>query len=211
MLPSHYRILEITLVLITAICKFIFMDWLEWRLQYVVVVVVFWTLYVILRRYTQPDVFKEWGFRTDNFRAAFKTLFPIGVLLALTCFVLGWFNDSIIITWHFIPIVMIYPLWGVIQHFLLISLTTGNLKRLQGNSARPHLAVFVSALLFAAVHYPWWWLVLATFILAIIYGYVFLKTPNLYALGLFHGWLGAICFFTLVGRDPYLEALNSIL
>jgi len=42
-----------------------------------------------------------------------------------------------------------------------------------------------------------------TFVLALVYGY--LKERNIYVLGFFHGWLGAICFYTIVDRDPFVE------
>jgi len=44
-----------------------------------------------------------------------------------------------------------------------------------------------------------------TFVLALVYGYLFLKERNIYVLGFFHGWLGAICFYTIVDRDPFVE------
>jgi uncharacterized protein len=51
---------------------------------------------------------------------------------------------------------------------------------------------------------------LGTFILALLYGYIYLRSRNLYVLGLFHGWLGALFFYTVVGRDPFAEVFGKL-
>ncbi|HQX31109.1 MAG: CPBP family intramembrane metalloprotease [Flavobacteriales bacterium] len=65
--------------------------------------------------------------------------------------------------------------------------------------------IVLTATLFSLVHYPFVWLMIPTFVLALVYGYLFLKERNIYVLGFFHGWLGAICFYTIVDRDPFVE------
>jgi len=39
---------------------------------------------------------------------------------------------------------------------------------------------------------------------------LFLKYRNLWALGLFHGWLAAVFYFLALGRDPWLELIGTI-
>lgn len=50
---------------------------------------------------------------------------------------------------------------------------------------------------------------LGTFLLALFYGYVYLRVRNVFMLGLFHGWLGGLFFYTVVGRDPFLEVFGK--
>ena len=50
---------------------------------------------------------------------------------------------------------------------------------------------------------------IGTFILALLYTTVYLRERNLFALGLFHGWLGALFYYTVVGRDPYMEVFRQ--
>jgi hypothetical protein len=51
---------------------------------------------------------------------------------------------------------------------------------------------------------------IGTFFLAMFYGFIYSREKNIYALGLFHGWLGGLFYYTVVGRDPFLEMSNRI-
>ena len=61
------RVFELIAVTITAIGKFVFMDWLDHRLFFVSTIILFWSTYVILRNRSQNGILKQWGFRKDNF------------------------------------------------------------------------------------------------------------------------------------------------
>jgi hypothetical protein len=61
------------------------------------------------------------------------------------------------------------------------------------------------------LHYPSIWLVIGTSILALFYGYIFLKGRNVYVLGIFHGWLGGLFYYTVVRRDPFAEVFGRYL
>ena len=49
-----------------------------------------------------------------------------------------------------------------------------------------------------------------TFILALFYGYVYLKIKNIYALGIVHGWLGALFYYTVVNQDPFADVFLKV-
>ena len=49
---------------------------------------------------------------------------------------------------------------------------------------------------------------IGTFLLALFYGMVYLKTRNVWVMGILHGWLGALFFYTVVGRDPFAEVFG---
>jgi hypothetical protein len=42
-------------------------------------------------------------------------------------------------------------------------------------------------------------------------GVVILRIRNVFVLGIFHGWLGALFFYTVAGRDPFLEVFGKLL
>jgi uncharacterized protein len=67
------------------------------------------------------------------------------------------------------------------------------------------IIILITAILFGLLHYPFYWLILGTFVLALLYGWIYLKARNVYVMGLFHGWLGALFFYTVVGRDVFAE------
>jgi hypothetical protein len=210
-ISNKTRIFEIIAVIITAGGKFIFMDFLKLRFPFIVTVTVFWICYVLYRRNKNPDVINYWGFRTDNFMKVVRIILPFAVFSLILFVALGFYQNTINITWHILPLLVLYPAWGLVQQFLLIALTAGNLYDLKNKSISKGMIIIVSALLFGAIHYPYVWLMIATFVLAILYSLLYLEQRNLYALGIFHGWLAAIFFYTIVNRDPFMETFGPLL
>jgi len=204
-ISNKRRILEISAVVLTALGKFIFMDFLQWRIGFVIVATLSWVAYIFYRYRRQEEITKYWGFRLDNFNSVTRKILPFGILAVLIFVSIGFIRGTIHISWHIIPILILYPIWGIIQQFLLIALTAGNLQDLKGRNMNKWFAILFSALLFALLHYPFLWLIGGTFILALFYGYTYLREKNIYVLGLFHGWLGGIFYYTVLNRDPFLE------
>lgn len=205
------RLLEIAAVLLTASGKFILMDWLQWRLPFIVVAILGWTIYVIIRQQRIPGITQYWGFRRDNFAQALKLVLPFAVTSVITLFVIAYNRGTVDLTWHIIPILVLYPVWGTIQQFLLMALIAGNLKDWKAWKFPDATIIFATALLFGMLHYPYYWLIAGTFILALFYGYLYLRIRNVFVLGIFHGWLGALFFYTVGGRDPFLEVFGKLL
>lgn len=199
------RAIEIAAVFLTGLGKFVFMDWLQWKLPFILIAILSWCTYVLLRRKQVPGILHYWGFRADNFRDVLKLILPFGVSAIIIFFVIGFFLHSIVMTWHIIPILILYPIWGTIQQFLVIAIVAGNLKDFRHKNISDAVIVFVTALLFGALHYPFYWLILGTFVLALFYGCIYLRARNVFVMGIFHGWLGALFFYTVVGRDPFAE------
>jgi len=197
-------------VMLTAAGKFVFMDYLNWRFAFAAAVIVAWSVYIISRYRNDKEILKYWGFRMDNFMLVVRKILPVGVLSVIAFFAIGFYQNTINITWHIIPILILYPSWGVIQQFLLIALMVGNMSDLKGEHLNNWAIILFSALLFSSIHYPFVWLMIGTFFLAIFYGFIYLREKNIYALGLFHGWLGGLFYYTVVGRDPFLEMFNKI-
>jgi len=80
LISNKIRILEISAVILTALGKFLFMDYLNWRLPFIVTAIIFWSCYVFYRSKTKPGITKYWGFRTDNFNKVAMTILPFGAL-----------------------------------------------------------------------------------------------------------------------------------
>ena len=204
--------LEIAGVIATAAGKFIFMDFLDLKLPYIILVIIGWSVYVGYKTKLQPGILAHWGFRIDNFWAVMRMLAPFAIISVSAFIVIGIWRDTLNVTWHIVPVLFLYPIWGTIQQFLLIALVAGNWQDLRGAKARfETIIIFVTALLFAAIHYPHYWLMFGTFVLAIIYGFTYLRSRNLFVLGIFHGCLGAIFFYTVVGRDPFAEVFGKLI
>ncbi len=205
------RWLEIVAVVLTAVGKFIFMDILNIRLPFVAVVVVAWSGYVIYRYKKDKNVLKDWGFRLDNFKTVLKYMLPFAIVSIVGFVIIGSIQGTINVTWHILPLLITYPIWGSIQQFITIGLIAGNLNQLKSVKLHKTFIVVITAVLFSIVHYPSVWLMIGTFILALFYGYVYLKSKNIYVMGLFHGWLGALFYYTVVNKDPFEEVFLSLM
>ncbi|GAB7086214.1 CPBP family intramembrane glutamic endopeptidase [Marinifilum fragile] len=203
--------LEILAIVLTVLAKFLFMDYLNWRFPFVLSATILWCAYIWYRKKNNKEILKYWGFRTDNFRSVLKVVLPFGLTAVIAFFTIGGIQGTINATWHIIPVLLFYPLWGSIQQFLLIGLVAGNLYDNPNRKLNKHIIVLFAATLFALVHYPAYWLIGGTFILAIFYGYVYLKEKNLYVLGIFHGWLGALFYYTVLDSDPFYEIFGNLL
>jgi membrane protease YdiL (CAAX protease family) len=205
------RIIEIVAVAITAIGKFIFVDYFNLRLPFVIVTILAWSLYVIYRYKKDKLVLKDWGFRTDNFKPVIKLMLPFAIVSILSFFIIGYFQGTLNMTWHILPLLITYPIWGSVQQFLTIALVAGNLNNLKSYKIKKNVIICITSVLFSVVHYPSVWLMIGTFILALFYGYVYLKVKNIYALGLCHGWLGALFYYTVVNQDPFADVFMNYL
>lgn len=209
-ITDRRRFLEIVCVCVTAIGKFIFMDFLNIRFPYVALAVLGWVGYVYYRHKQTSSILNYWGFRTDNLKKSMLFLLPFAVLSIVLFMVIGFFQNTLNPTWHILPIMISYPIWGIIQQFLIMSLVAGNLHAMKSWRMPKTMTILVTALLFSVVHYPDVWLMSGTFVLALFYGFVFLKLRNIYALGIFHGWLGAFFYYTVVGTDPFAEVFLAL-
>ena len=210
-ISDQRRLLEIIAVMLTGMGKFVFMDWLNWKLPFIVLAILGWAGYVVMRERQVPGILRHWGFRTDTFPLAMYVVLPFGIVSVALFFVIGFYFGTINMTWHIIPILILYPIWGTIQQFLVIGLVAGNLKEVKRHKLSDTVIIVLTALLFGLLHYPFFWLIVGTFVLALFYGYVYLKVRNVYVMGIFHGWLGGIFFYTVVGRDPFAETFGRFL
>ncbi len=206
-IPDRRRYAEIAAVFLTALGKFIFMDWLDLKLPFIIIAIVGWTIYVVGRARSVPGILRYWGFSKETFWPVLRMVLPFALVSIIIFIAIGLYRDTIRLTWHIIPILILYPIWGTIQQFLVIALVAGNLNEIKNGTSTTFI-IFITALLFGLLHYPYYWLVLGTFVLALFYGYVYLRARNVYVMGILHGWLGAIFFYTVVGRDPFAEVFG---
>ena len=205
------RIAEIIAVALTGAGKFIFMDHLQLKFEYVATAVIAWAAYIVHRHRAVPGILRYWGFRTDNFRQVLRSVLAFALLSIASFFIVGAVQGTLNPTWHILPLFITYPLWGTIQQFLIIGLVVGNLNELDRGRTKTVPILIATAVLFAGVHYPDRWLIIGTFVLALFYGYIYLRQRNLYVMGIMHGWLGALFYYTVVDRDPFVGVFGKFL
>lgn len=204
------RWLEIAAVVLTGLGKFIFMDLLDLRLLYIVTACLTWMAYVIYRYRKQEGILAYWGWTTKNFGRTVLELLPVALLFAICFIIIGNQLETNILNWNILPILVVYPIWGIIQQFIIVGLIARNLQDLKEQNLSELSIVIITATVFAIVHFPFLWLVIATFLLAIVYTLLYLRGRNLIVLGILHGWMGALFFYTILARDPWVEVFEVI-
>lgn len=204
------RLFEILAVIITGLGKFVFMDWLQLKIVFIVAACSFWIGYVFFRKRKNKAITQYWGLTFTNFRKTLLELLPVAVLLVLVFIFVGNYRGTNVLDWTIIPILLLYPIWGVLQQFIIIGILATNLKD-YNNSRLPELAIIlIVATVFGVVHYPHLLLIGATFLLALVYTKLFLSGRNLIALGAYHGWLGAFFYYTVLGRHTWNEVFVGL-
>jgi len=203
--------LELIAVLLTGFGKFLFVDIFNFKMAYIVIACLGWIAYIIYLSKKYDNALGYFGLRKTGLKETLKVILPISAVALLVFVALGVWTEKLLFSWHIIPILLLYPIWGTIQQFLMIGLIASNLRDLQDKINLSTFGIILTvAVLFSIVHYPSYELIAGTFLLALLYTWVFLRYRNLWVLGFFHGWLGCLFYFLVLGRDPWLEKMGSI-
>ncbi|MEO6201977.1 MAG: CPBP family glutamic-type intramembrane protease [Nitrospirales bacterium] len=166
-----------------------------------------WMGYILWQVWQNPTKWRSWGFRTDNLREAF--IWP-SVLFAGSGLVMAWYG---VVTgrelWqgHMLFLLFLYPLWGILQQFLVQALGVDNLIKIFPQHGLL-LAIPIGVILFAVVHFPDGWLMLATGLMACFFIPFYVRDRNLWPLGLYHGWLGTFFYLWVLDRDPWVSVFG---
>lgn len=209
-ISNRTRIFEITAVALTGFGKFIFVDVLALKFWYILIACLFWLLYILIQFWKKKIILMYWGFRRENLWIVFLILLPLLITGFVAFFVIGYYRNTLILNWHILPVLVLYPVWGIIQQFLIVALVGGNLADLKGHKLPRIVVVLATSIVFSVVHYPSLQLLLATFFLALLYTNIYLTYRNLWPLGISHGWLGCFFYFFILHRDPWAEAIQTL-
>lgn len=153
--------------------------------------------YVLLRGRDQ-EVRADWGTRCTGFGACLIATMPLFAIGLSVCMAIGWRLGHLAADWHLLLTLLLYPVWGIAQQFLVLALFAHNLDRL-GLSRPAVLAIAAAG--FAAVHVPNWPQVAATLVLGAWCTTLFFRHRNLWPLGVAHGVLGALFYRWVLGVD----------
>lgn len=167
----------------------------------------FFLIYLVWRASNSKNVLRTWGMRVDNLCPALCAQLGFMVVGALFLLGYGLAARSVSIPRTFWLTLGLYPLWGTAQQFGLQNLLAKNLRELVPNGVA---LAFVSAILFGAAHYPRGSLVLLAFFAGFFFTLIYRGFPNLWAVGLAHGILGALALYIALGEDPFARTLQLI-
>lgn len=197
--------LEFAAAVLTGIAHLVFAEWLGHRGPYLIAAIGGWTAYIVWRLVKEPSLVKEWRIWRGT-GAATRWLAAFGLVGAGALLSAGmWLHDAL--PWKTIGLLALaYPIWGLIQQFLLHTFVTRPLSR----SASAVATVLVTSLMFGAVHAPDWPLAGMCLVAGVAWTIFYLRGASVVALGLCHGILGTLAYVAVLGRDPVAEYLMPL-
>lgn len=204
--PYKHTSFELAGILVTAALKFIMMEWLNMMAFYIAGVIFFWIGYIIYRYVHDSTILIKWGFRKEGFKNTFISLVPFIILCILTSIFLADTKASVnILNWRVIPVVFLYPLWGLFQQYIMLVLIADNLVELEKIKLNKYQAILITSVLFSLIHYPSFFLMIFTFFMELIFLLAWFRWKNLLAIGLAHGLIATFLLFYVLERDLWLE------
>jgi uncharacterized protein len=199
------RKLEILCVVLTGLGKILIMDILNQKLPFIITVIICWICYFVYRTKKEKWLYKYWGLSFESSKELFKITASVGVIVITAIIIYGVYIKPIHWSIHILFVLIVYPIWGLIQQFLMMSLFAGNIKDLSIEHIRKSIIILFTSIMFSIVHYPSIILMIATFSMALIYSTLFLKYRNILPLGLFHGIIGGLFYYVILNRDAWVE------
>lgn len=165
-----------------------------------------WGGYVGVRAATEPGFLGDLGLTGDDLGPAFRdaSLLAAGALVAMA--VVGAAQGTLALDADFLPMLVLYPAWGVVQQTLVQGFVT---RHLDAAGLSPWAVTPISAVAFGSVHVPNWKLTAATTALGAAYAPLYLRHRKLWPLGLYHGALGAFYYRWVLDRNPWRELLDE--
>jgi hypothetical protein len=194
--------LEVGAVIGTGLLHLLFLKVIGYHLLFIIAAIAGWAWYVASSARLNPGRLRDWGFRRAGFEPTFLVTASVTALAIGVMALMGWHRGHLRFHWHMLPLLLLYPIWGVIQQFLIQALVVANLMRDERGPRSPWLPLLVSACLFASAHVPNLELMAATFLLGAAFTPIYLRWQNLWPLGLCHGWAGLFFYFWVQGSDP---------
>lgn len=196
---------EILAVVVTGALKFVLMDALHLRALYIVSACLFWLIFIYRKYKHNPQILHQWGFRRKNLKKTMLLLLPFAAVAIAGMLVYGTRVEANFLNWHFLPILLFYPVWGLFQQFIMAALLAGNLQSLRSLKLSKAKVLFITALLFALVHLPSIPLMIYVLIMQILFLWVYFRWRNLWPLGLYHGWVSSFFLYFVMERDLLAE------
>jgi uncharacterized protein len=209
-ISARTRYFEIAAVALTGIGKLVFVDVLKLKFYFIIVTILFWSIYFFYKTSKDKTLVQYWGLSLRNSFHAFRFLFIVAIPFIILFPFYAYLHGIPILKWNVVFVLITYPVWGLVQQFLMMSLFAGNLKDIEKKKMHPALIVVLTSIVFSIVHIPSVPLVIVTFFMAIFYTSVFLKYRSVIPLGIFHGILGGLFYYYVLNRDAWAEFLKAV-
>lgn len=167
-----------------------------------------WGGYAWHRNRVEDEFPARLGLRADGLGPAFRGASLVALAATGVMAGIGASQGTLDLHRDMLPLMALYPAWGLLQQTLVQGFVAGNLSRGDAWTASPYAVVPISAAMFAAAHVPNWELTAATAALGLAFTPIYLEHENVWPLGLYHGVLGALFYFWVLDRNPWQETVG---
>ncbi len=199
------RWIEMAAVAATGLMKFVFVDWLALQSLYISAALLFWLTYILARYRKNKLILKHWGFRKANFWRTSLFVAPFALVALTGIFWTGLLKGTVFFNWQIGVVLLVYPLWGIVQQYLMLAVFAKNLTDISMLGFSKAQAILLTSLLFAIVHYPGPLLMGFTFIMELWFASAYFKYKNLWALGCFHGVIASLLLYYILERHLWAD------
>lgn len=198
---------DMLLLIATSAIHLVFEDLLDAKGTFFVVAAVVWIWWLVRRFREQPGILGAWGLSTSHLRPALAAAAAVGVAGSLLLLGLGRLLGRPPLPAHFWTVVGLYLGWALVQQAALNGILVRALLPLLPRWAVP----FAAGVLFSLAHLPDLPLMALTLLGGLLWAALYIRWPNLWALTLCHAFLGALTYYEILGRDPWLELISPLL
>jgi len=205
--PHESPAFELGAVAFTGVAHVVFQE-LGAKGFFIVLASIGWVTYVGWQVWHRPDHWRRWGFQTDNLKAALIWPTIVFVIAMVGMLLIAFSYGRDLWSVHIPVLLLVYPVWGVLQQFLVQALGVSNIVKLFPQVSSWSV-VLIGAGLFSVVHVPEGWLMLATWLLGCVFIPSYLQHRNLWVLGVYHGWLGTFFYLWVLNQDPWIAAFGT--
>ncbi len=206
--PDKKHWIIIIAVLLTALLKFILAGYPDFTVFYIAAAFIFWLCFISRRYKKDPLLLRHWEFNLQNFQRSMLYLLPFGITGIVGSVLYAFFQNTSTFNWHILPILVLYPIWGLTQQFIVAGLVAGNLKNLSKGKLTDFQVNLSVSILFALIHFPSIALMVYVLLMELTFIQAYFKYNNLWSLGLYHGWVSAFFLFFVLQRDLWNELLQ---
>ena len=198
---------EAAAVVATGAGHLILATWLHKQAAFIIASALFWIGFVLVRVHRDPQVLRRWGFGWGGFWHSVRMLLPFTAVALVGTLGYGLLTGTLIFSWRLFLLAAVYPLWGLVQQFLVVGLLAANVRK--GTRLPEWVIILATVLLFAAIHLPSIPLAIVAGLMVGATAFVYFRNGNLFALGIFHGVVATLAYFFVLGEDPLARLIRG--
>ena len=120
-------------------------------------------------------------------------------------FLMGYILKYVFQITNAVPILILYPMWGIIQQYLMLGIVTNGLLTIFQEKKYRYVIIFLVSFFFSLIHSPSYFLMIFTFFMELVFITVYFKWRNLWAIGIAHGWIAIFLLYYVLERDLWTE------